>query len=133
MIAFKVHDDTDAELARLRRDLMSFVINEINRGTRADGVHPLAAPIADAIAEQAGSATRSELLLLGNSLADVVVDALEPHLSTRVPALIQPAVEAAMTAYKVEHPEPVPPWMLWALLGTNILSLLLVAALVILK
>ncbi|WP_197042304.1 hypothetical protein, partial [Sandarakinorhabdus oryzae] len=106
MIALRVHDDTDAELLRLRRDLLAFVVDEITRSDPADRSLALTGPVADAISETAAAATRAELLQLGRSLADEVILAVEPQLTERLPALVQAAVAAALAEQAAANRQP---------------------------
>ena len=126
MIAFRAHDDIDAEMLRLRRDLVAFVVDELARTDPNAAVHPLAGPVADAIAQTAAAATRAELIRLGHSLADEVHLALAPQLDAGIAVQVQSGVKAGVAAALAEHAarNTAPPaWAIWALLAANGLAL----------
>jgi hypothetical protein len=118
MIALRAHDDADAELLRLRSDLLAFVVEEISRTAAPGRRHGLAGPVADAITETAAAATRAELIHLGHGLASEVHAALEPQLAERLPALVQAAVAAALAEQAAASRQP-PATLLWALMVCN--------------
>lgn len=122
MSVLRARDDGEAELLRLRRDLMSFVVNEINRGTGAE-ISQLSGPVAEAIAQHATHATRAELVQLGHRLAYDVITELEPQLAQRLPPLIEQAVETVVA----NQPKPPPAWLLLGLLAANLASAMLAA------
>lgn len=132
MIAFRAHDEIDAEMFRLRRDLLAFVVDEITRNPPADRSPMLAGPVADAISETAAAATRAELLQLGRSLADEVILAVEPQLTERLPALVQAAVAEALAEQAAASRQP-PAQVYWALLALNGLALAAALAVFLLR
>ena len=79
--------------------------------------------IAAAIASEANSATQAELRQSAGRLAGAVIDALEPHLAARIPAIVEPAVAAALATHEATAARRVPDWMLWAVLATNVAAI----------
>lgn len=136
MFALRAHDDTDAELVRLRRDLLAFVVDEISRTAPPGGNHALAGPVADAIIATAASATRAELIHLSHDLAIEMIGALQPHLAECLPPLVQAAVATALATALAEQPtSPAPPpaalpWMPFLALNGFALAVALAALLV---
>ena len=121
MFALHAHDDADAELLRLRRELMGFVVDEISRTAPAGRSHALAGPVADAITVTAAAATRAELIHLGHGLANQMIAAFEPQLTERLPALVQAAVAKALAEQLAHAPHNAMPWL--PLLAINGLAL----------
>ncbi len=122
-------DDPQAELLRLRRELLSFVVAEITEQAERGEARPLAGQIAAAIAAEANAATQAELRTSAERLADAVIAALEPHLAARIPALIEPAVAAALAAYDARQPRRIPGWMLGVLVMVNLIAIMVTALL----
>lgn len=122
MIALRAHDDADAEMLRLRSDLLAFVVDEIARSGPPGRSHVLAGPVADAITETAAAATRAELFHLGHSLANEVYGALEPQLEQRLPALVHTAVTEAI-AEQAAASKQAPVSLIWMLAAGNLLAL----------
>lgn len=124
-MAFNTQDDQQAELARLRRELLSFVVAELTQVQPDGQAHPLTGKIAAAIASEANSATQAELRQSAERLAGAVIDALEPHLAARIPAIVEPAITAALAAHAAKAARRVPDWMLWAVLAINLTAIAL--------
>lgn len=122
-MAFGAQDEQQAELARLRRELLSFVVAELSQVQPGGAPHPLAGTIAAAIANEAGSATREEFRKSADRLAGAVIDALEPHLAARIPAIVTPAVAAALAQHEAAAARRMPDWLLWAVLAINLLAI----------
>jgi hypothetical protein len=129
MIALRAHDDADAELLRLRSDLLAFVVDEITRAAPVGRSLTLAGPVADAITETAATATRAELIHLGQSLAEDVYGALEPQLEQRLPSLLKAAVATALAEQTATSRQP-PAALFWVMLASN--GVALAAALAVL-
>jgi len=129
-MAFGTQDEQQAELGRLRRELLSFLVAELAQA-RPDGqAHPLTGTIATAIATEANTATQAELRHSADRLAGAVIDALEPHLAARIPAIVTPAVAAALALHEQTAARRVPGFMLWAVLAINLGAIGLTAWLV---
>jgi hypothetical protein len=126
-MAFGTQDEQQAELVRLRRELLSFVVAELAQVQPDGQAHPLTGPIATAIATEANSATQAELRQSADRLAGAVIDALEPHLAARIPAIVTPAVAAALAAHEATAARRVPNWMLWAVPAINLAAIGLMA------
>lgn len=124
-MAFNTQDEQQAELARLRRELLSFLVAELGQLQPDGQPHPLTGTIAAAIATEANSATQAELHQSAERLAGAVIDALEPHLARRIPAIVTPAVAAALAAHEATAARRVPDWMLWAVLAINLVAIML--------
>ena len=122
MIALRAHDDTEAELLRLRRDLLAFVVDEISRTAPPGRSHALAGQVADAITETAAAATRAELFHVSQNLATELYGALGPQLTERLPALVQSAVETALAEQAATSKSP-STQAFWALAAINGLAL----------
>lgn len=128
MSVLRVRDDGEAELLRLRRDLLSFVVSEVNRGTGKE-VSQLSGPVAEAIAQHGTQATRAELVQLGHRLAYDVITELEPQLAQRLPPLIEEAVATVVA----NQPKPPPAWLMLGLLAANLASMLLAASVMVMR
>lgn len=122
-MSFTMQDDQQAELARLRRELLSFVVAELTQVQPDGQAHPLTGKIAAAIVSEANSATQAELRQSAERLAGAVIDALEPHLAARIPAIVTPAVAAALAAHEATAARRVPDWTMWAVLGINMAAI----------
>ncbi|WP_353200804.1 hypothetical protein [Sandarakinorhabdus sp.] len=122
-MASGVSDDQQAELVRLRRELLSFVVADLAQVQPDGQAHPLTGKIAAAIASEANSATQAELRQSAERLAGAVIDALEPHLAARIPAIVEPAVAAALAVHEATAARRVPDWMLWAMLAINVAAI----------
>lgn len=129
-MAFGTQDEQQAELARLRRELLSFVVAELAQVQPDGQPHPLAGTIATAIASEANSATQAELRHSADRLAGAVIDALEPHLAARIPAIVTPAVTAALAAHEATAARRVSDRLIWAVLAINIVAVAFTAWLV---
>jgi hypothetical protein len=121
--------DEQAELARLRRELLSFLAAELAQAGTDGEPHPLSGQIARAIAGEAGTATQAELRLAADHVAGAVLDVLEPALAQRIPALVEPAVAAALAAHEAKAAPRVPLWLLAVMLMINIAAIMLTAVL----
>ena len=122
-MASGVSDDQQAELVRLRRELLSFVVADLAQVQPDGQAHPLTGKIAAAIASEANSATQAELRQSAERLAGAVIDALDPHLAARIPASVEPAVAAALAVHEATAARRVPDWMLWAILAINVAAI----------
>lgn len=122
-MVFGTQDEQRAELARLRRELLSFVVAELSQVQPGGQPHPLAGTIATAIAGEASTATQAELRQATDRLAGAVIDALEPHLVQRIPAIVTPAVTAALAAHEATAARRVPDGLLWAMLAINLVAI----------
>lgn len=123
-------DEQQTELERLRRELLSFLVAELGQVQPDGRLHPLTGTIAAAIANEAKGATNAELRQSAERLAAAVISAIEPYLAERIPAIVTPAVAAALAAHEATANQRVPVWILWAALAIN-LAAVAVAALAV--